>query len=152
MVRQSLNRQKPTHKAHPASSMTELPRRASRPEWISGKKARMEAENTWIVVWVALHIAALAVAYGTRVAAGSRLHARNGVFDDDGACRRDPQQFRRLQKCIRGRLAGEMLGMDDVAVDSGIEETVQSGGFQDSFVSGYEGGCDYVIFDQVPAS
>jgi hypothetical protein len=40
---------------------------------ISGKKARMEAENTWIVVWVALHIAALAAAYGTRVAAGSRL-------------------------------------------------------------------------------
>ncbi len=33
----------------------------------------MEAENTWIVVWVALHIAALVVAYGTRVAAGSRL-------------------------------------------------------------------------------
>ena len=31
----------------------------------------MEAENTWIVVWVALHIAALGVAYGTRVAAGS---------------------------------------------------------------------------------
>jgi hypothetical protein len=33
----------------------------------------MEAENTWIVVWVALHITALAAAYGTRVAAGSRL-------------------------------------------------------------------------------
>jgi hypothetical protein len=31
----------------------------------------MEAENTWIVVWIALHIGALAVAYGTRVAAGS---------------------------------------------------------------------------------
>ena len=53
--------------------MTELPRRATRPEWISGKKARMEAENTWIVVWITLHVAALAVAYGTRVAAGSRL-------------------------------------------------------------------------------
>ena len=33
----------------------------------------MEAENTWIVVWVTLHIAALAIAYGTRVAAGSCL-------------------------------------------------------------------------------
>jgi hypothetical protein len=33
----------------------------------------MEAENAWIVVWVALHVAALAAAYGTRVAAGSRL-------------------------------------------------------------------------------
>ena len=73
MVRQSLTRQKPTHQAHPASSMTELPRRATRPEWISGKKARIEAENTWIVVWITLHVAALAVAYGTRVAAGSRL-------------------------------------------------------------------------------
>jgi len=31
----------------------------------------MEAETTWIVVWIALHIVALAVAYGTRVAAGS---------------------------------------------------------------------------------
>ncbi len=33
----------------------------------------MEAANTWIVFWVALHFAALAAAYGTRVAAGSRL-------------------------------------------------------------------------------
>jgi hypothetical protein len=39
----------------------------------SGKKGRMEAENTWIVVWIALHLAALAAAYGTRVAAGSCL-------------------------------------------------------------------------------
>ena len=31
----------------------------------------MEAENTWIVVWITLHFGALAVAYGTRVAAGS---------------------------------------------------------------------------------
>ena len=53
--------------------MIELPHRAARPEWISGKKARMEAENTWIVVWITLHVAALGVAYGTRVAAGSRL-------------------------------------------------------------------------------
>ena len=73
MVRQSLTRQKPTHQAHTDSSMTELPHRATCPERISGKKARMEAENTWIVVWVALHITALAVAYGTRVAAGSCL-------------------------------------------------------------------------------
>lgn len=33
----------------------------------------MEAENTWIAAWVALHVAAIVVAYGTRVAAGSRL-------------------------------------------------------------------------------
>lgn len=33
----------------------------------------MEAETTWIAVWISLHIAALGVAYGTRVAAGSRL-------------------------------------------------------------------------------
>ena len=71
MVRQSLTRHKPTHQAHPDSSTIEPPHRATCPERISGKKARMEAENTWIVVWVALHIAALAVAYGTRVAAGS---------------------------------------------------------------------------------
>jgi FtsH-binding integral membrane protein len=51
--------------------MIELPHRAKCPEWMSGRKARMEAENTWVVVWIVLHIAALAVAYGTRVAAGS---------------------------------------------------------------------------------
>jgi len=33
----------------------------------------MEAETTWIVVWIALHVVALAIAYGTRVAAGSRV-------------------------------------------------------------------------------
>lgn len=33
----------------------------------------MEAENTWVVVWIALHLAALTAAYGTRVAAGSSL-------------------------------------------------------------------------------
>ena len=34
----------------------------------------MEANYTWIVVaWVSLHLAALAVAFGTRIAAGSRL-------------------------------------------------------------------------------
>jgi hypothetical protein len=33
----------------------------------------MEAENASIVVWIALHIAALGAAYGTRVAAGSHL-------------------------------------------------------------------------------
>jgi hypothetical protein len=54
-------------------------RRANGPETISGKKARMEAENTWIVVWVALHIAALAAAYGTRVAAGSCLEGLTQV-------------------------------------------------------------------------
>ena|SRR5712672_443968 len=49
------------------------------PERTSGKKARMEAENTWIVVWIALHIAAIAVAYGTRVAAGSCLESLTQV-------------------------------------------------------------------------
>jgi hypothetical protein len=39
----------------------------------------MEAENTWIVVWIALHIAAIAVAYGTRVAAGSCLESLTQV-------------------------------------------------------------------------
>jgi hypothetical protein len=33
----------------------------------------MEAETSWIAVWIALHVAALGVAYGTRVAAGSCL-------------------------------------------------------------------------------
>jgi hypothetical protein len=73
MVRQSLTRQTPPHQAHLDSSMIELPHRAKSPEMTSGKKARMEAENTWIAVWVALHIGALAAAYGTRVAAGSRV-------------------------------------------------------------------------------
>jgi hypothetical protein len=76
MVRQSLTCQKtfpdPSNR-HIVCSKLEPAHRAERPEMISGEKARMEAENTWIVVWVALHIAALAVAYGTRVAAGSRL-------------------------------------------------------------------------------
>jgi len=40
----------------------------------------MEAEHTWIIVWVALHIAALAVAYGTRVAAGSRVESLTQVI------------------------------------------------------------------------
>lgn len=60
--------------------MIELPHRAESPEKISGKRARMEAENTWIVVWVALHIAAVGVAYGTRVAAGSRLEGLTQVI------------------------------------------------------------------------
>ena len=59
------------HQAHPDSSMIELPHRAKCPETISGKKARMEAENTWIVVWVALHIAALG--RGVRHACGGRI-------------------------------------------------------------------------------
>jgi hypothetical protein len=33
----------------------------------------MEAANGWIIIWISLHIAALAAAYGTRIAAGSRL-------------------------------------------------------------------------------
>lgn len=34
----------------------------------------MDADPAWIVlVWISLHLAALAAAYGTRVAAGSRL-------------------------------------------------------------------------------
>jgi hypothetical protein len=34
----------------------------------------MDAEYAWIVcLWIALHLAALVAAYGTRVAAGSRL-------------------------------------------------------------------------------
>ncbi len=39
----------------------------------------MEAESTWIAVWVSLHLAALAVAYGTRVAAGSCLEGLTQV-------------------------------------------------------------------------
>ena len=67
MVRQSLTRQKPTHQAHTNGSMIELP---TVPNARNGFPERKPA---WIVVWVALHIAALAVAYGTRVAAGSCL-------------------------------------------------------------------------------
>jgi hypothetical protein len=33
----------------------------------------MDAANGWIVAWIALHIAALATAFGTRVAVGSCL-------------------------------------------------------------------------------
>src|SRR3954453_17157822 len=55
------------------SSMTELPRRAKSRKGFPEREPRMEAENTWIDVWIALHIAALATAYGTRVAAGSCL-------------------------------------------------------------------------------
>jgi|tagenome__1003787_1003787.scaffolds.fasta_scaffold17164530_1 hypothetical protein len=35
----------------------------------------MDIANSWIAVWVALHIAALVTAFGTRVAAGSRLES-----------------------------------------------------------------------------
>jgi hypothetical protein len=42
-------------------------------KWIS-EGTRMEAGYAWIVfAWIAMHLAALAAAYGTRVAAGSRL-------------------------------------------------------------------------------
>jgi len=42
-------------------------------ETISERNARMDAENGWIVAWIALHIGGLATAYGTRVAVGSWL-------------------------------------------------------------------------------
>ncbi len=35
----------------------------------------MDALNAWIIVWIVLHIAALATAYGTRIAAGSSLES-----------------------------------------------------------------------------
>src|SRR5438874_10601913 len=73
MVRQSLTRQEPTYQARNRQLDDRANPPCQSPERISGKKARMEAENTWIVVWIALHIAALAAAYGTRVAAGSYL-------------------------------------------------------------------------------
>src|SRR3954469_5464152 len=72
MVWQSLTRQEPTptgtsrmleDRARSACQMPELFR----------KESRMEAANGWIVVWISMHIAALAAAYGTRVAAGSCL-------------------------------------------------------------------------------
>src|SRR3954454_15496750 len=72
MVRESLTRQK-----LPTRHTRRLDDRAPPPCQMPGndfrKETRMEAENTWIAVWVALHIAALGAAYGTRVAAGSRL-------------------------------------------------------------------------------
>jgi hypothetical protein len=69
-----------TRQAHPTARRSSYPHRAKCPETISGKKARMEAENTWIVVWIALHIAALTVAYCTRVAAGSCLEGLTQVL------------------------------------------------------------------------
>jgi hypothetical protein len=33
----------------------------------------MDAPNSWIAAWIALHIAALATAYGTRITVGSCL-------------------------------------------------------------------------------
>ncbi|HEX5472341.1 MAG TPA: hypothetical protein VFW73_10660 [Lacipirellulaceae bacterium] len=33
----------------------------------------MDAINVWIVAWILFHIAALATAYGTRLAVGSRI-------------------------------------------------------------------------------
>src|SRR4051794_21205299 len=68
-----------THQAHPTARHSSEPHRAKCPEMISGKDARMEAENTCIIVWVALHIAALGAAYGTRVAAGSSLEGLSQV-------------------------------------------------------------------------
>src|SRR6185436_4785076 len=57
----------------------ELPHRAKARKRISGKKARMEAENTRIFAWITLHLIALAAAYGTRVAAGSCLEGLTQV-------------------------------------------------------------------------
>jgi hypothetical protein len=43
-------------------------------KWISGGTARMEPGSVWFVIgWIGLHIAALATACGTRIAAGSSV-------------------------------------------------------------------------------
>jgi hypothetical protein len=75
MVQQSLTGQEPAQR-HAAVYLKIYPRVVLlAPEWNSGEKARMEAVNTWIIGWIVVHIAALVTAYGTRVAAGSRLES-----------------------------------------------------------------------------
>src|SRR5690349_24823637 len=71
---------KPTHQAHPACSTIELPRRAEARNGFPEREPSMEAENTWIVAWIILHLIALAAAYGTRVAAGSCLEGFTQVI------------------------------------------------------------------------
>ena len=56
----------------------------------------------------------------------------DGVLDDNGPYRLNPQQLCRHQKRIRGGLSGKTLRMDHVAIDLYLEEVVQLGGLQDS--------------------
>ena len=52
------------------------------------------------------------------------LDSGNGILDDNGTCRFNPQKLCGHQKRIRGGLTGKTLRMDRVAIDLHLEEVV----------------------------
>ena len=52
------------------------------------------------------------------------LDSGDGILDDNGPYRFNPQQLCRHQKRIRGGLPGKTLRMDRVAIDLHLEEVV----------------------------
>ena len=57
--------------------------------------------------------------------AGSRLNARDRVFDDDGSRGRDVQKLRGENKAVRGGFTGELSGLNHCPVDLRVEVTIQ---------------------------
>jgi hypothetical protein len=55
------------------------------------------------------------------------LHSREGVLDDNGAHGFNPEQFCRHQVSIRSWFAGQVFGMDNIAIDLYVEEMIQLG-------------------------
>ena len=57
------------------------------------------------------------------------LNSRDGIFNDDCACRVNTELLCRREECIWGGLARQVLRMDCVAIDLYVEEVIQFGGF-----------------------
>jgi hypothetical protein len=58
------------------------------------------------------------------VSISARLDSGDGILDDNGPYRFNPQQLCRHQKRIRGGLPGKTLRMDGIAIDLHLEEVV----------------------------
>jgi len=63
--------------------------------------------------------------YESKPPTRARLHSRDGIFNDDGPCRFNAQQFCRFQEGIRGGFPGQVLRPNCIAVDAYLEESVQ---------------------------
>jgi hypothetical protein len=66
--------------------------------------------------------------YQPEVPGAPGLDPRDGILDDDSSCRRNSELPCRREECIRGRLAGQVLRTDRVAIDAHVEESIQPGG------------------------
>jgi hypothetical protein len=63
----------------------------------------------------------------SEVATMGGLDSRDGILDDDGPCRFNPQQLCSHQKGIRRGFPCQSLCVDHVAIDFHLEEGVQLG-------------------------